>query len=94
MAVQHKHRDLIIAWANGETIQYKNGEWIDIEWAPSWDVDTEYRIKPNSIFYRTGLFKANEFSVCSTCSESTAKWWEEYNKNFIKWITDWIEVEI
>ena len=47
----HKHKDTIIAWANGAEIQYKtlskekNNEWEDI-WAPLWSENTEYRIKP------------------------------------------------
>ncbi len=43
----HKHRDLILAWADGAEIQYlgDRGNWINIE-TPSWVVNTEYRIKP------------------------------------------------
>ena len=48
--MKHKHRDLIIAWANGAEIQgfiFRNniGVWEDLE-TPDWDPDTEYRIKP------------------------------------------------
>ena len=43
----HKHRDLIIAWANGATIQ----TYLDIDyWCddpyPEWDGEFVYRIKP------------------------------------------------
>ena len=43
----HKHKDLIIAWANGVEIQYKNyhGDWRDATW-PDWSEKTEYRVKP------------------------------------------------
>lgn len=43
----HKHKDLIIAWANGASIEFLNtfGEWQSIL-KPGWDEDTEYRIKP------------------------------------------------
>lgn len=48
--MKHKHRDLIIAWANGAEIQVyfelKN-IWLDVK-SPSWDIDEEYRIKPMS----------------------------------------------
>ena len=45
--MKHKHADLIIAWANGAEIQFRNRyeEWDDAI-KPSWDNDTEYRIKP------------------------------------------------
>lgn len=45
---RHKHADVIIAWANGEAIEYKNlpdGRWYEIKY-PHWDDETEYRIKP------------------------------------------------
>jgi len=45
----HKHRDLIIAWANGAQIQFKNSfnEWRDLKNnAPSWEPSLKYRIKP------------------------------------------------
>ena len=54
----HKHRDLIIAWANGAKIErkvYRNGEninepiisesWLG-ENMPMWSIHEEYRIKP------------------------------------------------
>jgi hypothetical protein len=50
MNKQHKHHDLIVAWAKGADIQYKDpcaykAEWQDIE-KPNWLKDMEYRIKP------------------------------------------------
>ena len=43
----HKHRDLIIAWANGATIQIclDTGYWCDDPY-PAWDGEFVYRIKP------------------------------------------------
>ena len=41
-----KHRDLIVAWANGAEIQILHrGKWID-DAIPSFWNDTEYRVKP------------------------------------------------
>ena len=57
MQTPHKHRDLIIAWANGEQIQFKddNGIWRDSTW-PTWDNNYEYRVKPKGPgFYRVGM---------------------------------------
>lgn len=47
MSAPHKHRDVIIAWANGADLQVKQrpyDEWKDISF-PGWDAN-EYRIKP------------------------------------------------
>ena len=46
---KHKHYDLIVAWAEGKSIQYKwNGgsNWQDCGPTPCWYEDTNYRIKP------------------------------------------------
>ena len=47
MTTQHKHHDAIVAWAKGSKVQMQVGDsfWFDIE-HPSWDVATEYRVKP------------------------------------------------
>lgn len=43
----HKHAELIKAWANGATIEGKwSGRFWEVEKNPAWDVDVEYRIKP------------------------------------------------
>jgi len=45
--MKHKHADLIIAWANGAPIQWKDrhGQWEDMG-EPLWSENHEYRIKP------------------------------------------------
>ena len=46
--MKHKHADLIHAWADGAKIEVKNpsnGSWWDAT-PPAWDLDYEYRIKP------------------------------------------------
>lgn len=44
----HKHKDLIIAWANGAEIEFFNTvfERWDCTEHPSWNKGTKYRIKP------------------------------------------------
>jgi hypothetical protein len=56
MPNRHKHADVIIAWANGETIEFrwktKHGwsDWLELlqyERGPlGWYEDHEYRVKP------------------------------------------------
>lgn len=45
----HKHAELIKAWADGAVIQFLGrNSWYDCKYnCPSWDVTTEYRIKPD-----------------------------------------------
>ena len=46
--VPHQHRDLIIAWANGNEIEYKYGDgddWRDTFNKPMWLDGVEYRVK-------------------------------------------------
>lgn len=50
MKTPHKHAELIKAWADGAVIQYKSQTraergWVDDPY-PSFDVDYEWRIKP------------------------------------------------
>jgi hypothetical protein len=45
----HKHKDVIIAYANGNLIQVKSPYsplWFDCEGTPQWYTENEYRIKP------------------------------------------------
>ena len=53
---RHKHADVIIAWAKGVSVQFrcptKGMKWSDLsppnkdEFAPGFDYDCEYRVKP------------------------------------------------
>jgi len=48
MANKHKHYDCIIAFANGEEIQYYSSnvnDWVDIK-QPPFRLANEYRVKP------------------------------------------------
>lgn len=51
MGTPHKHRDAIIAWANGADIQFFDvDEWIDChEDGPRWHEEKRYRIKPKVV---------------------------------------------
>ena len=42
----HKHKGLIIAWANGAIIEYKAKDWWITTLDPWWEEHVEYRIKP------------------------------------------------
>ena len=49
--MQHKHHDLIVAWAKGAKIQWLGiyNTWKDCNaLSPAWDKDVTYRIKPET----------------------------------------------
>ena len=49
MGQPHKHADLIKAWSDGAIIQHYHSlcGWVDCaDNKPSWNVDVQYRIKP------------------------------------------------
>lgn len=66
MSQPHKHRDVIIAWANGAQIQFLDGgEWIDChDHAPRWHEEMKYRIKPR-IVKREGWVNVVGLNVAS-----------------------------
>ena len=60
-----KHRELIIKWLDGESIQFyykPEKTWVDID-NPSWDKDIEYRIKPHRIGFEGCEFNEIEYKV-------------------------------
>ena len=98
----HKHKDVIIAWANGEEIEFRDPEfstqWNPIK-VPSWLPDTEYRVKPEpkeSIHtFRIGVGAGSDGSVYTFTADNKEE--EQYLQsvsNFIGWITDWEPVLI
>jgi hypothetical protein len=47
--MKHKHYDMIVAWAEGKTVQNFNDRrmcWEDVAACPYWVNDFKYRIKP------------------------------------------------
>lgn len=49
MKTPHKHAELIKAWADGAEIQFRynaNIPWSDVKGVCGWDVDCEFRVKP------------------------------------------------
>ena len=61
---QHKHAELIKAWADGAEIQYlyAGNEWRDCtDNSPIWNQDTLYRIKPMLVALRSDLYISFRF---------------------------------
>jgi hypothetical protein len=70
--MKHKHADLIIAWANGAEIQFNTGDkWYDcIRNDPAWELNVEYRIKPEEMKPVVRWLWAIKFHNCSEWRQS------------------------
>ena len=69
----HKHRDLIIAWANGALIQYRNAGMVGWENSidtPQWFEDIEYRIKPKKWEPESGNYTITSSGVAENYKSS------------------------
>jgi hypothetical protein len=78
----HKHAAVIIAWASGHAIQYKNTgtDWTDLDTSsPAWYTTIEYRIKPkeDKVVYahveRRGEYSAQLYITCEHNWSETGK---------------------
>jgi hypothetical protein len=78
----NKHKDLILEWAEGATIQFldDDGNWQDSV-TPSWLLTYEYRIKPASPrvwyipVYRDGMLGCpRPHSTYNSVAERVVKW--------------------
>jgi len=79
---EHKHKNLIIAWANGEIIQeyHRFYGWID-SFNPLWAYDLNYRIKPKEDPYAE-LKKADSEGKKIQIVNSDGVWHDYDNNNF------------
>ena len=95
----HKHKDVIIAWANGAQIQFQSSlmkesnEWEDIR-TPTWATNIEYRIKPEpkeSVHtFRIGVAACDDggFYTFTADNEEEERDYQS-EPNFITWLSDW-----
>ena len=95
----HKHRDMIIAWANGEVIQNLEQPQDGIEfWKdnsdPLWGNHVEYRVKPKPLMARMFVTK-NSNIVGREVYVQQSNWTiqPELLDEFDRWLTDWVEIE-
>jgi hypothetical protein len=104
---KHKWYNEIVAWAEGKTIQYKHGDtsvWKDYTYSntPSFKDEIQYRVKPNIVKFRLyeckcifNLGRHFGFTYANNDKEVVDQTTiYENDISFIKWITDWIEIEV
>ena len=93
----HKHAECIKAWANGEQIEYKrlDGEsWHLAPISPAWNIDCEYRIKPEPIMARMFVTKNSNIGGREVyVQQSNWTIQPELLDEFDRWLTDWVEIE-
>lgn len=94
----HKHADLIHKWADDTSLkfQYKSRDenWRDCVIRPDWSTDLKYRINPEVIRYRVALLRGVFKNDVYITSDEDREKYLQGSTNFIKWLTDWKEVEI
>lgn len=94
MNTPHKHKDLIIAWANGAEIEYFSDyteTWSLME-QPSWHLECTYRIKPKPVQAR--IYKVTGDSLMMyTVFSNTPKSVQYVNRlvkeGNLQWVSDW-----
>jgi len=96
----HKFKDVIIAWANGEEIEFRDTNY-SMEWKPTknplWLADTEYRVKPkpveSTITFRVGVGVCDDGSFYTVTADNKAEEQAiQSGPSFINWISDWESV--
>jgi hypothetical protein len=102
--MKHKHYDVIVAWAEGQTIQYKSGrlkqwfDWDQKDMAPVFSVEREYRIKPPpppKRFFRVWQCETGALSVVCYPENMKELFTDsvENSKSFARWLGEEEEYE-
>lgn len=104
MSIKHPHYDVIIAWAEGKAIQvwctvgHYWYDWAFDNVAPSFTHDGKYRVKPETIRYRTYLIRTisgvSHHHVACVSEASNKEDPRDEWAQFVRWLEDWQEVEI
>ena len=96
--MRHKWHDEIVAWAAGEEVQKRSlgdVEWKSCTVTPSWGAPCfEFRIKSKSLDYRLALFRSKDLFWVAVSYEANVQYPLPENPNFVRWIGDWVKVEI
>lgn len=106
---KHPHDALIRDWLDGHVIQYRptgsDDPWLEMASAASarkmphfyTDGTTEYRRKPVTVRYRVALMnplKIGQRQHCFAVETVEAETLTATHKGFVRWLTDWTEVEV
>lgn len=90
----HKHKDVIIAWANGAEIECRNPafskEWEPVEF-PTWSTNVEYRVKPKeeTHSFRVALMHDTNVYFTTTADDKEQEEALQQDPWFIGWLGGW-----
>lgn len=96
----YPHAHILRAWLDGSSIQYRPAGtevWIDIDPASTatktphlyTDGRAEYRVKPVTVRYRVALMRRGVLVTSTLLGERSLS----ENAEFVRWLTDWTEVQ-
>lgn len=104
----HKYCEVIKAWADGGEIQFSPpnlDEWTDFprdsnKQTPNFHIEFKWRIKPITLRYQVALMHEkkpidNYYVDIVTKQETNDNCiLTEKSPDFVKWLTNWVEVEV
>ena len=99
----HRWRDVIVAWANGETVQWRRAnsldDWYDRDDVCGYSFDNKYvewRIKPKTVTvtYRVALMRGKDLAWATASLGESDEANIEKSETFSRWLTDRITVEV
>lgn len=90
----HKHAEVIRAYADGHDIQmYGTSSWVDTEY-PIFAEEYQYRVKPEPKKHKYRVALLRDGDEIWTYTEENGKSTQESRIYFVRYLTDWIEVEV
>lgn len=97
--MSYPHRDLVTAWVSGTPVQFKapDGLWLDLpdpstaDKVPHFYPRGEYRIRPRVVRYRVADFGRSRRPRLA--SNATEEFNIAHTPGFVRWLTEWQEVE-
>lgn len=101
---KHPNYEFIVAFAEGKQLQVRvksDKAWIDFDekghagpWNASATRNIEWRIKPESRWYRVALYSANGQFWTSTVDNQSGEAAEKSDDFFVRWLTDRTEYDV
>ena len=70
------------------------GTWSDCSNTPRWFDGSEYRVKPETVRYRVSLHQDFVGRFYTMVSDGDEEAEGNHGTQFIRWLTDWQEVEV